>query len=165
MEGGGAYPFPEPIGEAETIYTLHSEVRTFGTSFGCEECTFRLSLAPAVLERVRRLVGATDAEIDAAAHAAVPSSPKTVSAHVIEARGDGGVVTVTAVTRGMEEWGLGGGIVSTAAPAAAAVRLLARGSIEARGALPPERCVRPEDLFSELERRNCVFNTEVNAIR
>ena len=80
-------------------------------------------------------------------------------------RGDAGVVTVTALTRGMEEWGLGGGVVSTAAPAAAAVRLLARGEIEARGALPPERCVRPEDLFPELERRNCVFNTEVNVIR
>ena len=61
----------------------------------------------------------------------------------------------------MEDWGLGGGIVSTAAPAAAAVRLLARGAIDATGALPPERCVRPEDLFPELERRNCAFDTEV----
>ena len=58
----------------------------------------------------------------------------------------------------MEEWGLGGGIVSTAAPAAAAVRLLARGAIDARGALPPERCVEPDDLFPELERRNCTFD-------
>jgi lysine 6-dehydrogenase len=165
MQDGGSYPFPEPIGEAESIYTLHSEVRTFGDSFGCDECTFRLSLAPAVLERVRVLVGASAVEIDAAARAAVPSSPKTVSVHVIEAHGDGGQVTVTATTRPMEDWALGGGIVSTAAPAAAAVRLLARGAIDARGALPPERCVRPEDLFPELERRNCSFNTEVNVIR
>ncbi len=161
MQDGGAYRFPEPIGEGETIYTLHSEVRTFGDSFGCKECSFRLSLAPAVLERVRELVGASEDEIAAAAEAAVPSSPKTASVHVVRADH----VTVTAVTRGMQEWGLGGGIVSTAAPAAAAVRLLARGAIEARGALPPERCVRPEDLFPELQRRNCSFNTEVKAIR
>ena len=165
MEDGGTYPFPDPIGAAGTIYTLHSEVRTFGDSFGCDECTFRLSLAPPVVERVRALVGAPPEQIDAAAREAVPSSPNTVSVHVIEARGEGGDVTVTATTRPMEEWALGGGIVSTAAPAAAAVRLLARGAIGARGALPPERCVRPEDLFPELERRNCQFDLEVNVIR
>ena len=53
LQDGGAFDFPEPIGEGETIYTLHSEVRTFPESFGCTECSFRLSLAPAVLERVR----------------------------------------------------------------------------------------------------------------
>jgi hypothetical protein len=60
----------------------------------------------------------------------------------------------------MEDWGLGGGIVSTAAPSAAAVRLLARGKIDATGAMPPERCVKPEDLFGELERRNCTFDVK-----
>jgi len=49
--------------------------------------------------------------------------------------------------------------------AAAAVRLLARGRITATGALPPERCVDPEDLFPELERGNCRFSTEVDALR
>ena len=158
LQDGGAYDFPDPIGSGETIYTLHSEVRTFPESFGCGECTFRLSLAPAVLERTRKLTQADEAEIDRAAAEAVPSSPKTVSVHVIEAEAGGRTVTVTAITRGMEDWGLGGGIVSTAAPSAAAVRLLARGQIEARGALPPERCVKPGELFPELERRNCSFD-------
>lgn len=158
LQDGGAADFGDPIGRADTIYTLHSEVRTFGDSFGCTECSFRLSLAPAVLERVKGLIGASEAEIEAAARAAVPASAKTVSVHRVEASEGGRQVTATATTRPMEEWGLGGGIVSTAAPAAAAVRLLARGSIAARGALPPERCVRPEDLFGELERRNCTFD-------
>ncbi len=74
-------------------------------------------------------------------------------------------VRVTAVTEPMERWGLGGGIVSTAAPAAAAVRLLGRGSITATGALPPERCVAPEDLFGELESRNCRFSVATKALR
>ena len=65
------------------------------------------------------------------------------------------------MTGPMEEWGIGGGIVSTAAPAAAAVRLMARGRIEATGARPPERCVDPDDLFPELETRNCTFQIEV----
>lgn len=161
MQDGGAYSFPEPIGRAESIHTLHSEVRTFGQSFGCTDCSFRLSLAPAVLERVRALVGASEEEIAEAAAVAVPASASTVSVHVVRAATSGRVATVTAVTSGMPEWGLGGGIVSTAAPAAAAVRLLVRGAIDASGALPPERCVEPDDLFPELERRNCRFAVEM----
>jgi saccharopine dehydrogenase-like NADP-dependent oxidoreductase len=165
MQDGGEYPFPDPIGSAETIYTLHSEVRTFPESFGCDECDFRLSLPPAVLERVRGLVGAGDEAVERAAREAVPSSARTVSAHVVAARAGDTQVTVEAVTRPVVHWGMGGGIVSTAAPAAAAVRLLARGKIDARGAMPPEACVRPEDLFPELQRRSCQFSGEVNAIR
>ncbi len=166
LQDGGTFDFPDPIGDAETIYTLHSEVRTFPESFGCSECSFRLSLAPAVLERVRDLIGSSDEEIEAAARGAVPSSPRTVSIHAVEASSAGGeTVRVTATTRGMEDWGIGGGIVSTAAPAAAAVRLLARGEIEASGALPPERCIDPDALFRELERRNCSFETRGVAVK
>ena len=94
---------------------------------------------------------------------ALPPSGTTVSVHLVEACGDGRAVRVRAVTEPMEEWGLGGGIVSTAAPAAAAVRLLARGEIDARGALPPERCIDPAAMFAELEPRGCRF--EVTAPR
>jgi saccharopine dehydrogenase (NAD+, L-lysine-forming) len=161
LESGGSLTFPDPVGTVETIYTLHSEIRTFPESFGCRESSFRLALAPAVLERVRALIGASDEEIEAAARSALPPSAGTVAVHASEAAGADRVVRCTAVNRPMADWGLGGGVVSTAAPAAAAVRLIARGDIDARGALPPELCVRPEHLFPELERRNCSFTTEV----
>jgi saccharopine dehydrogenase-like NADP-dependent oxidoreductase len=83
-----------------------------------------------------------------------------MSAHVVEAHGGGAQVRVLAVTRPAEDWGLGGGVVSTGAPAAAAVRLLARGRIDATGVLPPEACVDPDDLFPELERRGCNVSIE-----
>jgi hypothetical protein len=35
---------------------------------------------------------------------------------------------------------------------------MANGRIEARGALPPERCVDPDDLFRELETRGVRFD-------
>jgi saccharopine dehydrogenase-like NADP-dependent oxidoreductase len=164
MGDGGEVDFGEPIGRGATIYTLHSEIRTFAESFGCTESSFRLSLPPAVLQRSRELMGASGEDIAAAA-AAVPSSAHTVSVHVVEASGLTGAVRVTAVTEPMERWGLGGGIVSTAAPAAAAVRLIARGRIDARGAMAPERCVEPDDLFPELERRNCRFRVEEGVAR
>jgi lysine 6-dehydrogenase len=158
MAPGGTVDLPEPIGAAETIHTLHSELRTFPESFGCQESSFRLSLAPLLLARLRELAAAPEGTVRRAAAEARGPSPHTVSAHVVEAD----EVRVTALTRPMEEWGLGGGVVSTAAPAAAAVRLLARGKIDARGALPPEGCIDPDDLLPELERRNCTFEVEVN---
>jgi saccharopine dehydrogenase (NAD+, L-lysine-forming) len=150
---GGSVRFAPPIGEADTIHTIHSEMRTFPSSFGCREASFRLSLAPALLERLRELAAADEAERAAVAAAAAPPSARTVSSHVVEASAGGRSVRVTSFTPPHEDWGLGGGIVSTATPAAAAVRLLARGQIDARGALPPERCVDPAALFPELERR------------
>ena len=150
---GGPVRFADPIGEAETIHTIHSEMRTFPASFGCREASFRLSLAPALLERLRALATASESERADAAARAQPPSAKTVSSHVVEATAGERSVRVTSFTPPHEGWGLGGGIVSTAAPAAAVVRLLARGTVEARGVLPPEKCIDPDALFPELERR------------
>jgi saccharopine dehydrogenase (NAD+, L-lysine-forming) len=109
LQDGGEVDFPEPIGRAPTIYTLHSEVRTFPDSFGCTECSFRLSLSPHVLERVRTLIGAGEEEVEAAGRDASPASAQTVSVHVVEAEGGGTLATVTAITRPVERWALGGG--------------------------------------------------------
>jgi saccharopine dehydrogenase-like protein len=153
LSPGGPVRFAEPIGEAETIHTIHSEMRTFPASFGCREASFRLSLAPALLERLRALAAASDSERADAAARALPPSANTVSSHVVEATAGERSVRVTSFTPPNEAWGLGGGIVSTAAPAAAVVRLLARGAVQARGALAPEKCIDPDALFPELERR------------
>jgi lysine 6-dehydrogenase len=153
LSPGGTVRFADPIGEGETIHTIHSEMRTFPASFGCREASFRLSLSPALLERLRELAAAGEPERADAAARALPPSANTVSSHVIEASAGGRSVRVTSFTPPREDWGLGGGIVSTAAPAAAVVRLLARGAVEARGALPPEKCIDPDALFPELERR------------
>ncbi len=154
---GGELDFGEPIGVAETIYTLHSELATFGSSFGCREASFRLSLAPAVEQRLRTLVGASPDAVAAAARDAAPASNRTISVHVVRATDGGGrTVAVRAVTE--PHFGLGGSIVSTAAPAAAAVRLLARGSLTRTGVHPPERCIDAEEMFAELEARGCTFS-------
>lgn len=158
LQPGGVVRFPEPIGEVATIHTLHSELQTFGTSFGVRRASFRLSLAPDLLKRLEALRGAPDDAVAAAQAAAVPPSAQAVSGHVVEVVGeDGGVVRVSSMTRPMDDWGLGGTVVSTAAPAAAFVRLLARGLVRRVGVHPPERCVDPDDLFPELERRSCRF--------
>jgi lysine 6-dehydrogenase len=158
---GGVVDFGDPIGEAETIYTLHSELRTFGESFSTGQASFRLTLPESLLTRLRELAGApVDAQERAAAEA-IPPSSNTIAVHVVDAYGNGSRARVRARTSPVEAWGLGGGVVSTAAPAAAAVRLLRRGRIEARGVHPPERCIDPDDLFPELERHGCEFDVVV----
>jgi lysine 6-dehydrogenase len=157
LAAGGTVQYGDPIGAAETIYTLHSELATFGESFGCREASFRLSLAPALLAALKELIGASPEEVAAAARAAVPPSTQTVSVHLVKVTaGSGASATVRAVTR--PHFGLGGSIVSTAAPIAAAVRLLARGSLTATGAHPPERCIDADEMFAELETRGCSFS-------
>jgi len=158
LSAGGPVDYGEPIGEAETIFTLHSELATFAESFGCQSASFRLSLAPALLERLRAL--AADSSPDAVAqatHEAASPSNQTVSVHLVKVHAvDGELLEARAVTR--SHFGLGGSVVSTATPAAACVRLFARGALTATGVQPPERCIDPGLMFAELEQRGCTFS-------
>jgi saccharopine dehydrogenase-like NADP-dependent oxidoreductase len=154
---GGTVDYGDPIGTGETIYTLHSELATFGHSFGCQSASFRLSLAPALLSRLKELATATPDEVKAAAREAASPSDETVSVHLVVTRAvDGEIITARAITR--PHFGLGGSVVSTAAPSAACVRLFARGALTATGAHPPERCIDPAAMFAELEARGCTFS-------
>ncbi|MBA2522826.1 MAG: saccharopine dehydrogenase NADP-binding domain-containing protein [Solirubrobacterales bacterium] len=157
---GGEVDFGDPIGIAPTVNTIHSEMLTFASSFGCREASFRLSLPPAVEARLRELAGADDEETARAGSAASPPSSETVSIHLVDATRWGRSVRVRSLTPPHRDWGLGGGIVSTATPIAAASRLLARGEVDARGALPPELCLEPAAMFAELETRGVRFEVE-----
>lgn len=161
LSSGGAVDFGPPLGEVETIHTLHSELATFAESFGVRNVSFRLGLEPNLLERLRRLASCSAERIAREQRKAVPPSPKTVAVHLVEAAGGGREVRVRCFTKPSRRWRLGGGIVSTASPIAAAVRLLARGEVSARGALPPERCLDPGPMFAELERRGTTLEVEV----
>jgi len=162
LSPGGPIAFPAPIGDRESIHTLHSEVLTLPRTLGAADCDFRLSLAPEVHARLVELVG-TPAEELARLHPA-PPSPRTYSAQHVEVTGVRAgapvAVTITALTEPHEGWGLGGGIVSTAAVAAATVRLYARGQLPLVGVVPPERVLSPDLLFGELEERGCRFDVQ-----
>jgi saccharopine dehydrogenase-like NADP-dependent oxidoreductase len=159
LSDGGVVDFGDPIGAGETIFTLHSELVTFGESFGADDVTFRLSLAPALLERLKQLTGASPEAIAQATRDAAAPSDQTVSVHIVSLRGEHGE-TVTVRAHSTPHFGIGGSIVSTAAPIAAAVRLIARGEVTATGALPPEACIEPAAMFAELETRGCSFSVE-----
>ena len=136
MTPAGVVEFGDPVGPAETVYTIHSEQATFPQSFGARDVAFQLSLDPAFLAKVRLLAeiglaGTEPVEVDG--HAVVPRrllltllarlpraepSMRTVGVHRIEAYGPAGTAVVECVTRAVPGFGFGGGIASTACPPA-----------------------------------------------
>ncbi len=165
LTDGGTVAFSDPIGPRGSLYTLHSEVLTLPGSLGAASCDFRLSLEPAVRERLLELAALPREELRSIRPARPSGS--TFSAQHVELAGmrDGApaTVTVTAMTRPDDELRFGGGVRSTATVASSVVRLFARGDLRRAGfgVLPPERALTPELLFPELEARGCTFTVGV----
>jgi len=162
LSDGGEIEFPAPIGRRTSIRTLHSEVLTLPTSLGARDADFRLSLGPGVLDRLLELRERPRPEL--AAVRTVPPSPRTWSAQHVLVRGATSEAVVTSVTPPHHAWGLGGGVVSTGSVAAATARLLVRDTLDARGALPPERCLPPDALFDELARVGTTVEVRVREV-
>lgn len=176
---GGDVEFADPVGRRETVYTLHSELATFQDSFpGLREATFRLGLPPRLTGQLEMLaeLGLADTEpvrvgtVEVAPREALlavlrtrgtimPPSERTVAVHLVEVAGhrNGEPVTCTlrAVTKPHEKWGFGGGLISTAAPAAEAARRILRGEVDAAGVLPPERVFTPRPFLEALRQTGC----------
>jgi lysine 6-dehydrogenase len=175
----GIVEFGDPVGPAETIYTIHSEQATFAESFGAREVSFQLSLDPKFLAKVDLLAeiglaSADPVEVDGqkvvprrallALLARLPRtepSRRTVGVHRIEAYGPSGVAVVECVTRAVEGLGFGGGIASTACPPAVVADMICRGELDARGVLPSERAVPYGLLFERLERFGVAVREEL----
>ncbi|MGH9112348.1 MAG: hypothetical protein ACRDZN_08630 [Acidimicrobiales bacterium] len=67
----------------------------------------------------------------------------------------------TAVTVPHDRWGLGGGVVSTAAPAAEAARRLVRGDVTGVGVLAPERAFEAAPFLAALGATGCTISCDV----
>jgi lysine 6-dehydrogenase len=168
MTPAGVVEFGDPVGPAETVFTIHSEMATFPESFGAREVGFQLSLDPAFLAKVRLLAElglASTAAVEVNGSSVVPRrvllelirrlpraepSRRTIGVHRIEAYGPSRTAVVECVTRAVEGLGFGGGIASTACPPAVVAVMICRGELEARGVVPSERSVPFGPLFERL---------------
>ena len=166
MQAGPRVDFGDPIGEAETIFTLHSEVLTFGDSFGRQT-----SPSPSRCHRrcsscLKELAEASEERVAEAARCASPPSPTPFPIHVVEVdrRRDGDPRReLHAAQRGWRPrrrhdlHRLAGGRRSPPAGS--------RRASPTAGALPPERCIDPEEMFAELETRGVRFDVHSRAAR
>ena len=173
LSGREAIEFPAPIGKAEAIHTLHSEVAMFPRSFpGLREATFKIAFEPGFVEKMAFLVelgfasrekvaGASPREVllALAARQTVPAGPPDdCEALRVELSGskDGKSVRRRAdmVVLPHPEWKVSAGGLDTGVPLSIAGQLLASRTISTPGVLCPERAVPGELFFEMLERRH-----------
>ena len=140
LSGEAEREFPDPVGPARGIYTLHSELATLPAAYPTlEEASFRLCLAPGLKEKLLALPEGEEPE-------PYTQSPASVAVHLVEiANGNGRSVVGMTVTRG-------GSARSTSEPAARAAFELAEGTLSAPGVHAPESAIRdPEDFLTKLD--------------
>jgi lysine 6-dehydrogenase len=170
ITSSGVVEFGDPVGPADTVYTIHSEQATFAESFGASEVSFQLSLDPRFLAKVHLLAELGLASTESVEVDGRPVAPRrvllallarlpraepsqhTVGVHRIEASGPAGTAVVECVTRAVPGLGFGGGIASTGCPPAVVADMICRGELDARGVLPSERAVPYGPLFERLAR-------------
>jgi saccharopine dehydrogenase-like NADP-dependent oxidoreductase len=130
--------FPEPIGRATGIYTLHSELATLPLAYPTlREASFRLSLAPGLIEK---LLALGEGELPEP----YTQSADAVALHLVEASADDrSSVTGLTLTRG-------GSARSTAEPAARGAVELAEGRLDSPGVAAPESAVPDPEGFLAL---------------
>ena len=137
LSGEAEREFPEPVGRAKGIYTLHSELATLPVSYpSLREASFRLCLSPGLLEK---LLALDDGELPEP----YVQSAESVAVHEVELTANGSRVVGTTVTRG-------GSAKSTSEPAARAVFEIAEGRLSAPGVSPPEQAVDEPEAFLAL---------------
>ncbi len=173
MSGRETIDFPPPVGRAEALYTLHSEVAMFPRSFpGLREASFKVAFEPAFTDKVRFLVelgfasreklagGISPREMIlalAAKQAVPPGDPNDCDALRVELSGtkDGRPVSRRADMSVLPHptWKVAAGSLDTGVPLSVAGQLLGSRTIRTPGVLCPETAVPGELFFEMLERR------------
>jgi saccharopine dehydrogenase-like NADP-dependent oxidoreductase len=134
LSGEAEREFPEPVGRAKGIYTLHSELATLPSSLSSlREGSFRLCLSPGLLEKLLALDEGDLPE-------PYTQSPESVAVHEVELRAEAERVVGRTVTRG-------GSAKSTSEPAARAALEIAEGRLAAPGVRAPELAVEDPEAF------------------
>jgi lysine 6-dehydrogenase len=180
--GAIRYRFPEPLGEMEAFYTLHSEPATLPrTILGVRDVRWRLALPPKIAEGFRLLVDvglASEEPVDTSSGRVVPrdllrtllsrlppaSGPsRDIEVLVVRSTGtlDGRPATVVAeATFEPQPEGIGGGAFGTALPMAVAARWLAEGRVPP-GVHPPEIALSAEPFVQDLQDEGMKFRVAV----
>ena len=175
LSGKESFKLPEPVGEVQGYYTIHSELATL--PFTLNKGIRNMDFIVAYPSEFTRII-ATFAQIGLANKNPInvksqhvvprdfltslvenlpkPSTPELdVDDQRVEAHGTANGksvrITVDSVSVPNQKWQIGGGTVGTGTPPSVIAQWLSTRKITKRGVLPPELCVDPKPFFSELD--------------
>ncbi len=177
LSGQEVIVFPDPVGRASAIYSLHSECALFPLSFqdkGVKHVSFKIAFPGDFMTKLRFLVDLGFGSDELINVRGVKVSPREVLARLLEtfptedvepqdcdvlrvvvtgkAGGQSLEITNQIVVQPYRPWGIGAGALDTGVPLAIAGRMLARGEITRRGVFGPEMVVPVASFFNELVR-------------
>ncbi|MBI4257665.1 MAG: saccharopine dehydrogenase NADP-binding domain-containing protein [Thaumarchaeota archaeon] len=176
LSGKERFVLPDPIGEMDGYYTLHSELATLPKTLGkgVKDMDFIVAYPSEFTKTVTLLVkmglasrspvkmkGSEIKPYDVLA-TIIDSIPKSeaeldVDVQRVELYGEidgrSTILRYDAITGPNEKWKVGGGTVDTGVPPSIASQWLANGQIKIKGAVPPESCIDPLPYFAELGKR------------
>jgi lysine 6-dehydrogenase len=171
--GAESIQFPDPVGKAEAIYTLHSEVAMLPRSFpSLKEASFKVAFAEDFTRKMRFLVELGFASREKLVHDVSPrefllaiaakqplsdAEPRDCDVLQVLAKGEKDGRTVNGLAQSIilphPDWKIAAGSLDTGVPLSIGAQMLAKGMIQTPGVLCPELGVPPEAFFQELERR------------
>ena len=177
--------FPEPVGRATAVYSLHSECATFPVSFkdkGIRHVSFKIAFPTDFMSKLKFLVDLGFGSDELLNIRGLIISPREVLTRLVESfpvesiepqdcdvlrvitTGEEGgqklEITNQVVVQPYRRWGVSAGALDTGTPLAIVGRMLANGEITRRGAHGPEVCVPPAPFFRELARYDMHLTTE-----
>ncbi|HTK10354.1 MAG TPA: saccharopine dehydrogenase NADP-binding domain-containing protein [Ktedonobacteraceae bacterium] len=181
--------FPDPVGRATAIFSLHSECATFPLSFQEKQVryvSFKIAFPGDFMRKLKFLVDLGFARSDPISVRGVSVSPREMLAKLLESfpseqaepqdcdvlrvvtRGRASDVPTEIVNQVLvlpyKRWGVSAGALDTGTPLAIAGRLLANGEITRRGVMGPELCIPLEPFFRELAHYNMHVETRCYAM-
>jgi saccharopine dehydrogenase-like NADP-dependent oxidoreductase len=190
LSGQEEIVFPDPVGRASAIYSLHSECALFPLSFrdkGIKHVSFKIAFPGDFLEKLKFLVDLGFGSDEPITVRGVNVSPREVLARLLETfptedvepqdcdvlrvvvTGKAGrkwqKMTNQIVVQPYRPWGISAGALDTGVPLAIAGRMLARGEITRRGVWGPEMCVPVASFFNALTRYGMYVESETRGKR
>ena len=179
------FPFREPIGNAKTHLSLHSEVATIPVSLadkGIEACEFKIrffGFSEGALRKLQFLASLGLASKEPRADGTVPRKLLVDLLEELQPEppkhaGFKDIATVAEGTRGgapitlrldstawpSKELGVAGGTMVVASPAAIIGRWLASGQLSVPGVHPPETSIPPQPFYDALAVRGVTTTLE-----
>jgi len=174
LSGRENYALPQPVGEVEGFYSIHSELATLPFHYpGIREVSFRVAFSPKLVQIIDSLIALQLTSADKFDLHGLQISPREfLDAHLMRLPKSEALTEVKAfrvevtgikdkqpaqyryeiVVASNQEWGLKAGSIWTGVPAAVAAEQIALGRYAATGALAPEAAFDPVRFADELRK-------------